>query len=155
MEVDEDDVTVCKQGQGWFVFDVSKLLKLKGQEMHEWFWRLKFKVRNDTKMEVLCNLSFQGVWELVQSYVSLQLTCMELCTCSFCTSMLYKLRTNMFKVSIHPTRHVPCIETMFVNLTSKICQEAKICDIVLLTLSSKKTFSLLMYKSLATKHAHA
>ena len=37
MEDDGNGVTVCKQGQGWFVFDMRKLLKLKGQEMHEWF----------------------------------------------------------------------------------------------------------------------
>ena len=37
MEVHKDEVTVCKQGQGQFVFGMRKLLKQKGQEMHEWF----------------------------------------------------------------------------------------------------------------------
>ena len=36
---------------------------------------------------------------------------------------------------------VLCIETMFVNLTSKTSQEAKTCDLVLLTISSLQTFS--------------
>ena len=32
MEVDEDEVTVCKQGQGWFVFGMRKLLKQKAKK---------------------------------------------------------------------------------------------------------------------------
>ena len=50
MEVDEDDVTVCKQEQGWFVFDMRKLFKLKGQEMHEGNGSLICKVRTCTTM---------------------------------------------------------------------------------------------------------
>ena len=53
LEVDEYGVTVYKQCQGWFVFDVRKLLKLKGQETHEGNRSLKFLVKYVTM--VVCD----------------------------------------------------------------------------------------------------
>ena len=50
-------------------------MNLKGQETHEGNGSLKFKVRNDTKIEVLCNLSSQRVLEYFQLCVTLQITC--------------------------------------------------------------------------------
>ena len=44
---DDGGVTVVLKVLGLFVYVVLKLLKVKGQEMHEQIWRLDSKLRND------------------------------------------------------------------------------------------------------------
>ena len=61
MEDDVNGVTFCKQVLGQFVYDVQKLCEWFGQETHEGIMSWVFKIRNDTKMELLCNLWLEGV----------------------------------------------------------------------------------------------
>ena len=67
IEDEEDGVTVGKQGHGWVVFDVRKLWKLFWGKTHDGNGRYRFKVWTCTKMEFVCNLWLEGVWDSFQA----------------------------------------------------------------------------------------